>query len=148
MCSACCAVGVAVTGLGSIAWPVAIAGLLAALIVAVGALARAAPRKLSGGAAPPTLILLVAVVLVAFFSGLTVGSVRLLSLGGGPLSSEYGRRVQVEAVITGPVRERDGWQEAAALVEGQKVWRGPGYGCSGLWSFSHPHLSATADGKG
>ncbi|MBC7294187.1 MAG: ComEC/Rec2 family competence protein, partial [Thermoleophilia bacterium] len=27
-----------------------------------------------------------------------------------------------EAVITGPVRERDGWQEAAALVEGQKVW--------------------------
>ncbi len=122
-----CALGVALPALVGPRLAVALVGLVVALtgaIIGVGLRQRgpSTGHKRVAASDRPTFGLTVgALLLVGLFSGWLIGSLRVAALEAGVLDRAIEQRVEVELVISGPVRANAGWISARAAVRGLRA---------------------------
>ena len=107
------ALGIALPALAGARPGIALVGLAGAVMVAIVTAARnhtrCAGRRVSG-------LLVVSVLLIGFFAGYDVGSIRVAALTSSALQSRIGDTIEAELVVTGEVRSNAGWQSATAVV--------------------------------
>jgi competence protein ComEC len=108
-----CAVGLALSALAGACPALGMGGLVVALLVTLFGVARPVRR-----------VLVAALVLLGFFAGYLVGSVRVEALEASTLRGLVEETVTAELVITGAVRESSGWLSASAEV--RKLGGSPG----------------------